>query len=77
MPPLDNRDALEMKENESENVDVSVAAVQYETLDDGSITSIPEQPELRKLTNVSETNDYDDGCDSDGEIGPFYDAVVN
>ena len=77
MPPLDSRDAVEMKENESENVDVSVVAVQYETLDDGSITSIPEQPELRKLTNVSETNDYDDGCDSDGEIGPFYDAVVN
>ena len=45
MPPLDNRDTVEMNVNESKNVDVCVAAVSYETLDDGSITSIPEQPE--------------------------------
>ena len=74
MPPLDSNDAVQ---KQSENVNVSVAAVPYETLDDGSITSIPAQPELRKFTNVSETNDHDDGCDSDGELGPFYDVVLD
>ena len=77
MPPLDNSHVVEINEIESESVDVSVAAIPYETLDDGSISSIPEQPELRKFINVSETNNHDDGCDSDGELGPFYDAVVN
>ena len=74
MPPLGSDDTVQ---DQSENVDVSVAAVPYETLNDGLITSIPAQPEIRKFTNVSETNGHDDGCDSDGELGPFYDAVLD
>ena len=48
-----------------------ISAVPYESRDDGSISSIPQQPKLRKFTNVSEDNEYKNGCDSDGKIGPF------
>ena len=53
------------------NDDMSIAAVLYEAMDDGSIPSIPHQPKLRKFMNLSEDNEYENGCDSDVEIGPF------
>ena len=42
----------------NENDDMSIVAVPYESIDDGSISSIPQQPKLRKFTNVSEDNEY-------------------
>ena len=53
------------------NDDISTEAVPYEVMD-FSIYSIPQQPKLRKSTNVSEDNKYKNGCDSDGEIGLFF-----
>ena len=38
---------------------------------DGSNSSIPQQPKFRKFTNVSEDNEFENECDSDGKIGPF------
>ena len=46
-------------------------------MDDGSIYIIPQQPKLRKFTNVSEDNEYENGCDSDIKIGPFFEAVMD
>ena len=61
----------------NENDDMSIVVVTYESMDDGSISSIPQQPKLRKFTNVSEDNEYENGCDSDDEIGPFFEAVTD
>ena len=48
------------------NYDMSIAAAPYESMDDSSIYSIPQQPKLRKFTNVLEDNEYKNGYDSDG-----------
>lgn len=37
---------------------------------------IPTSGETRVIKNLDE-NKYDEGYDSDGEIGPFVDAIVN
>ena len=65
-------------DNESVNAndDMSISAVPYESMDDGSIFSIPQKPNLRKFANVSEDNEYENGYDSDGEIGPFFEEVM-
>ena len=56
---------------------MSISAVPYHSMDDDSISIISQQPNLRKFTNVSEDNEYENGCDSDGEIGPFFEAVMD
>ena len=56
---------------------MGIAAVPYESIDDGSISSITQQPKLSKFTNVSKDNEYENRCDSDGKIGPFFEAVVD
>ena len=33
-------------------------------------------PSLQSFKNINENNDYEDGYNSDGEIGPFFNAVV-
>ena len=44
---------------------------------DGSISSIPQQPKLRKFTNVSEDNKYENGCDTESKTGPFFEALMD
>ena len=51
--------------------------VGYERLENATITSIPEQPSLRILNGIYEDATFENGEDSDGEVGPFLDAVVN
>ena len=41
------------------------------------MSSITQQPKLRKFKNVSEDNEYENGCDSDGGKGPFFEAVMD
>ena len=55
--------------------DVSVKNVPYERLEDNRTTSIPKQPSLRVFCGISEEATFEDGEDSDGETGPFLDAV--
>ena len=38
-------------------------------------TSIPMQSSLRVFQGITEEATFEDGEDSDGEIGPFFDAV--
>ena len=70
-------ESCDVNEYVNANDDMSIAAVTYESMDDGSIYSIPQQPKLRKFTNVSEYNEYENGWDNDGEIGPFFEAVMD
>ena len=58
------------------SLDVSIENVPYKMMDDGSMSSVPRMPSLRSFKNINENNDYEDGYDSDGEIGPFFNAVV-
>ena len=39
-----------------------------------SIAEVP-SPDRRNLTNFQDDDAQDDGYDSDGKIGPFYDAL--
>ena len=39
-----------------------------------SIAEVP-SPDHQNLTNFGDDNAQDDGYDSDGKIGPFYDAL--
>ena len=55
--------------------DVSVENVPYERLEDDRTTSIPKQPSLRVFCGISEEATFENGEDSDGETGPFLDAV--
>ena len=59
------------------SVDVSVENVGYERLEDQTTTSIPEQPSLRVFKGITEDATFENGEDSDGEIGPFLDDVVH
>ena len=49
--------------------------------DDNSVVQavgIPPQPIVQKLTmTAADEEKYDDGYDSDGDVGPFFDAVNN
>ena len=56
---------------------MNISVVLYELMDDSSISSISQQSKIRKFTNVLEDNEYENGYDSDGKIGPFYEAVMN
>ena len=49
--------------------------VAYERLEDNTTTSIPMQPSLRVFQGITEEATFEDGEDSDVEIGPFFDAV--
>ena len=51
-------DLCDDNESVNTNDDMSIEAVPYESMDDGSISIIPQQPKLRKFTNVSEDNEY-------------------
>ena len=53
---------------------VNAASAPYQTTDDGVHISIPIPPaSVQNYSNFNEN--YGDGADSDGEIGPFLDAV--
>ena len=47
----------------------------YERLEDNTTTSIPIQPSLQLFQGITEEATFEDGEDSGGEIGPFFDAV--
>ena len=57
------------------SLETSVENVDYERLEDNTTTSIPMQPSLRLFQGITEEANFEDGEDSDGEIGPFFDAV--
>ena len=62
-------------ERTARSIDVSVENVGYERLEDQTTTSIPAQPSLRVFRGIHEDATFENGEDSDGEIGPFLDAV--
>ena len=47
----------------------------YERLDDQTFTSIPAQPSLKVFKGIHKNTTFENGEDSDGEIGPFFDAI--
>ena len=54
---------------------VSARRVEYEVSDTGVVLSVPISSQLPYSNNNNEQT-YQDGYDSDGEIGPFFDAVA-
>ena len=54
------------------SLETSVENVAYERLEDNTTTSIPMQPSLRVFQGITEEATFEDGGDSDGEIGPFF-----
>ena len=50
--------------------------VGYERLENAPITSIPEQPSLRVFKGIYEDTTFENGEDSDMEVGPLLDAVI-
>ena len=51
-------DSCDDNEYVKANYDMIISAVPYDSMYDGSISSIPQQPKLRKFTNISEDNEY-------------------
>ena len=49
----------------------------YEKLENDATTSIPKISSLRVFRGISEEATFEDGEDSDGEIGPLLDTVEN
>jgi hypothetical protein len=54
---------------------VSARRVEYDVTDDGVVISVPVTSDIPNSNNNNGT--YEDGYDSDGQLGPFYDAVLN
>ena len=54
---------------------VSARRVEYDVTEDGVVLSIPVTSEIPYSKNNNGT--HDDGYDSDGLVGPFFDAVLN
>jgi hypothetical protein len=59
-----------------ETIQRSLAGVSFEQAEGGINISVPTTASSRMITNADEET-YLLGYDSDGEIGPFYDAVQN
>lgn len=59
----------------SEVAHSSEQGVPYERILDGCYLSVPVTKEVRTLVMDEEL--FDDGYDSDGQVGPFFDAVAN
>ena len=57
------------------SLDVSVENTEYERLDDQTFTSIPAQPSPKVYKGIHEDANFENREDSDGEVGPFFDAV--
>jgi hypothetical protein len=62
-------------ENESVTAPVSTSNVAYQAATDGAYLSIPETVGLRGINCLNE-DAHENGYDSDGEMGPFFDAVT-
>jgi hypothetical protein len=54
---------------------VSARRVEYDVTDDGVVISVPVTSDIPYSNNNNGT--YEDGYDSNGQLGPFYDAVCN
>jgi hypothetical protein len=54
---------------------VSARRVEYDVTDDGVALSVPVTSQMPYSNNNTST--YEDGYDSDGQLGPFYDAVAH
>ena len=55
---------------------VSSRQVEYDMNAEGVALSVPVTTQMRMSLNSNQLT-YHDGYDSDGEVGPFYDAVAN
>jgi len=62
--------------NSSVSAPVSIANVPYHQTTDGAYLSVPETRELRGISCMDESA-FEMGYDSDGELGPFFDAVLD
>jgi hypothetical protein len=49
--------------------------VEYDVMDDGVVLSVPVTSQIPYANNCRSTSE--DGYDSDGQLGPFYDAVAH
>jgi hypothetical protein len=54
---------------------VSARRVEYDVMDDGVVLSMPVTSQIPYANNRGSTSE--DGYDSDGQLGPFYDAVAH
>ena len=63
-------------ENSTVSAPVSTTNAPYQAATDGTYLSVPETIGLRGINCLNE-DAHDIGYDSDGEIGPFYDAVAD
>ena len=59
------------------SVDVSVENVECERFEDQTTMSVTEQPLFRVFKGITEDATFENGEDSDGEIGPFLDDVAH
>lgn len=50
--------------------------VEYDITDTGIMLSVPVTSEIPYAKN-NNSNTYQEGYDSDGDVGPFFDAIVN
>jgi hypothetical protein len=55
---------------------ISIRRVEYDVTDAGVVLSMPVTTQIPNLGN-SNNGTYHEGYDSDGELGPFFDAVAN
>jgi hypothetical protein len=57
-------------------VRISARRVEYDTTSNGVLLSVPVTSDLPQA-NRANCSQYQEGYDSDGEIGPFFDAIEN
>jgi hypothetical protein len=63
-------------ENRSESIPLSTTNARYQAASEGAYLSVPETIGLRAISCLNE-DAHDMGYDSDGELGPFFDAVLH